>query len=237
MSFDAIRWALAQPVQKSAAKFLLVALADCVNEKSEDWLCWPSGAHLSKTTSQDRKTVLAGMKYLQDAGYIVDTGEKVGQTKQIAVYLLKTPEIGTVQGDAKESQISHETVPKTGHGTSKEPVMEPVKEPVIKKRASKSQNFDAASVDLPEWLPAETWQMWVRNRKQAGKPMTADAAKLQLRNLAKYRDQGQDPVQVIEHAIASGWQGLYPIRQSQQGAAAPAKQAFDSSYYEGAGNW
>lgn len=233
------------------------------------------------------------MKHLLDAGYIEDTGEKVGQTKQIAVYLLKTPEIGTVKGDeeepsisretvpdfpgidetkstengtvkesqkrnstengtvpdfpsnstvfpAKQYQISRETVPKTGHGTSKEPVMEPVKEPVIKKRASRSQSFDAGHIDLPDWLPIETWQMWVRNRKEAKKPITQDAAKLQLRNLGKYREAGQDPVEVIENAIANGWQGLYPVRQgpNKQTVQMPAKQGeFGASYYEGAESW
>lgn len=293
MSFDAIRWALAQPLQKSPAKFLLVALADCVNEKSEDWLCWPSVAHLSDTTAQDRKTVLAGMKYLQEVGYIEDTGEKAGRTKQIAVFRLKTPSFGPVDVDAKESQISqnqgadhtsnsagnstgngilkdtqkrnstgngtvpdfpsnstvfpkkesqisHETVPKTGHGTSKEPVMEPVKEP-IHKRARASQAFDAASIPLPDWLPTETWQMWVRNRKETRKPITEDAAKLQIKTLTKYREEGQDPVAVIENAIANGWQGLFRLRNVNDGTRTSApgmKQAgFDAAYYEGAENW
>lgn len=293
MSFDAIRWALAQPLQKSPAKFLLVALADCVNEKSEDWLCWPSVAHLADTTAQDRKTVLTGMKYLQDAGYIQDTGEKAGRTKQIPVFRLKTPNSGPVEADVKESQISHnlpadlsrndtdnsteigtvkeaqkrnstengavpdfpsnstvfpmkesqishETVPKTGHGTSKEPVMESVKEP-IHKRARASQTFDAASITLPDWLPSETWQMWVRNRKQAKRPITEDGAKLQLRNLGKYREEGQDPVDVIENAIANGWQGLFPLRKANDGAKALApatkQSGFDAAYYEGAENW
>lgn len=293
MSFDAIRWALAQPLQKSPAKFLLVALADCVNEKSEDWLCWPSVAHLADTTAQDRKTVLTGIKYLQEAGYIEDTGGKAGRTKQIAIFRLKTPKFGPVDADVKESQISqnqgadyppndadnsteigtvkeaqkrnstgngtvpdfpsnstvfpmkesqisHETVPKTGHGTSKEPVMEPVKEP-IHKRARASHAFDAASIPLPDWLPSETWQMWVRNRKQAKRPITEDGAKLQLRNLGNYREEGQDPVAVIENAIANGWQGLFPLRKANDGAKAATpgtkQSGFDAAYYEGAENW
>lgn len=216
MSFEAIRWALAQPIQKSSAKFLLVALADCVNEKSEAWLCWPSVAYLSETTSQDRKTVLAGMKYLHEVGYIEDTGSKAGRTKQIAVFKLNTSNFGPVEADVKESQISqnqgadyppnevdnsteigavkeaqkrdstdngtvpyfpsnstvfpmkesqisHERVPKTGHGTSKEPVIEPVKEPVSKR--AKQPTKDCVVPNRPDDVTEQTWSDWLQLRK------------------------------------------------------------------------
>ncbi|MEI5604008.1 hypothetical protein, partial [Streptomyces brasiliscabiei] len=52
------------------------------------------------------------MKYLQQQGFIVDTGDKAGQTKQIAIYLLRTPEPHGA-GGVEQSQISVETVPKT----------------------------------------------------------------------------------------------------------------------------
>ncbi|MGU4174538.1 hypothetical protein ACVZE1_35080, partial [Pseudomonas aeruginosa] len=153
------------------------------------------------------KTGLAGMKYLQQQGFIVDTGDKAGQTKQIAIYLLRTPEPHGA-GGVEQSQISVETVPKTGHGTSKEPVKEPVKED--KKRVKPA--FDASLVELPEWLPFETWSMWVKYRAQAKKPITEDAARLQLRKLEKIRAEGHSPVLVIEAAIENGWQGLFTAK-------------------------
>lgn len=142
MSVEAISWALQQDVKQSSAKFVLVALANCAN--GTEFLAWPSVAYLVDATSQDRKTVTANLNRLKEAGYIEDTGERRGNTKQVIVYRLKTPENGPVKDtqkrnstengtvpklDAKrpvfphkEAQISRETGPKTDHGTVKEPI-------------------------------------------------------------------------------------------------------------------
>ena len=156
-------WAMSQPVEKSSAKFVLVAMANCVNGDGKEMLCWPSTQHLADATAQDRKTVLDNMKRLRDAGYIADTKDRKGATGQIVVYRLKTPESGTIKPSTpapeearqpvvsstetgtvnhaaaneqtvpnfpsngpefpyEQSRISPSTVPKTGQGTSKEPV-------------------------------------------------------------------------------------------------------------------
>lgn len=92
MSFDAIRWALAQPVAKSSSKFVLVAMADCVNSDGDAMVCWPSLQHLSEVTGQDRKTVAECVKRLREEGFIVDTGERRGATGQVVAYQLTAPE-------------------------------------------------------------------------------------------------------------------------------------------------
>jgi hypothetical protein len=104
-----MRWAMSQSV-KSSAKFVLVAMADCVNSEGEAMVCWPSVQHLSKATCQDRKTVMDNMQRLRDSGHIVPTGERKGQTGQVVVYLLKSPEVGTVA----LPQITPEMVPNAG---------------------------------------------------------------------------------------------------------------------------
>ncbi|MGC3984808.1 MAG: helix-turn-helix domain-containing protein [Pseudorhodoferax sp.] len=228
MSFDAIKWALAQPVPKAAAKFVLVAIADCVNAETcgQEMVCWPSIAHICATTSLDRKTVIGAVKRLVEIGCLFDTGERKGVTAQVPVYRLNSTEKGTVKesqirnssengtipdfpGNSTEipkeqSRFSVETVPKTGHGTTKEPGKEPGK----KQRRAKS-DFDPLSVELPEWLDAEAWAMWVKYRAAAKKPITEDAARLQIGKLTKFRGEGHDPKLVIEAAIENSWQGLY----------------------------
>lgn len=252
VSFEAIRWALAQPVGKSSAKFLLVAMADCVNgEDGADMVCWPSARHLMDITGQDIKTVEAGIKRLRGSGYIKATGELRGRTGQVIVYRLTTPEIGAVSikdnepapgkieikgqesiadntpeigGGGEDSntpvfpdntpvfpikhpQISHETPPKTGDGTSKEPVKN--QEGTRKKRA-----YDPLTFPLPEWLDREIWGMWCADRKGRHKPITEQAAELQVKSLDRYRGEGFDPREVIEHSICQGYQGLFPPKTS-----------------------
>lgn len=125
-------------MDRSSAKFVLVAMANCANT---DMTCWPSVQYLAEATCQDRKTVLENLRRLREAGLIKATGGHKGKTAQVAVYQLvreqtqnrNDSEIGTVpKTDGKgpvfpseESRFSSEAVPKTGHGTVKEPSSEP----------------------------------------------------------------------------------------------------------------
>jgi hypothetical protein len=97
VSFEAIRWALAQPVTKSSAKFVLVAMADCVHaDDGPDMVCWPSYRALATRTSQDVKTVEVSVHRLRDWGFIADTGERKGDTGQVVVYRLNNTNSGVV---------------------------------------------------------------------------------------------------------------------------------------------
>lgn len=106
MSVEAISWAFQQPVPHSSAKFVLVAMA---NHADGDMRCWPSSGHLCEQTSQDRKTVQANLQRLRDWGYIADTGERRGATKQVPVYQLKQPENGPVKTSAQGANNGENT--------------------------------------------------------------------------------------------------------------------------------
>lgn len=106
MSVEAISWAFQQPVPHASAKFVLVAMA---NHADADMRCWPSSVHLCNQTSQDRKTVQANLQRLREWGYIVDTGERRGATKQVPVYLLKQPENGPVKAPKQGQKVADNT--------------------------------------------------------------------------------------------------------------------------------
>lgn len=101
MSLEAITWSLSQPVKHSTAKFVLVVMA---NYADAELRCWPSMALLCETTAQDRKTVQENIRRLREWGYIEDTGERRGTTKQVIVYQLKQPEIGPLDGGGNGDQ-------------------------------------------------------------------------------------------------------------------------------------
>jgi len=102
MSVDAITTALKLNIDRSSAKFVLVAMAYCANN---ELTCWPSVQYLCEATSQDRKTVLENIKRLKELGLVVDCGDRKGMTRQVVVYQLcldresqnrNSSEIGTV---------------------------------------------------------------------------------------------------------------------------------------------
>lgn len=122
MSVEALSWALRQPVHHSSAKFVLVVLADCADKLYGT--AWPSMSHLCEATSQDRKTVIANIARLKEAGYIEDTSERKGTTKQVVVYRLKSPESGTVKEAQKRDSTENGTVPETDDNSPVFPLKE-----------------------------------------------------------------------------------------------------------------
>ncbi len=135
-------WAYAQKM-KSSVKFVLVTLCDYADA---EYRLWPSIADLVEKTCMDRKTVMSAIAELEENGYLVDTGERTGKTRQVKVYFVNVngtgngtvkeyqkrnstengtvpffPSKGTVF-PTKEYQISHERVPNLVHGTIKEPL-------------------------------------------------------------------------------------------------------------------
>jgi Helix-turn-helix domain len=75
MSISAMAWVFEQDVGSSAAKFLLLSLADhCDNEG----VCFPSLELLCSKTNQDRKTVIANLDKLCEIGLLRETGDSRG---------------------------------------------------------------------------------------------------------------------------------------------------------------
>ena len=68
MSFSASKWAWDQDL-KPSAKFVLLALADCLNERTGRLN--PSISAISEKTGQNRKTIISSLSILEGLGLIV----------------------------------------------------------------------------------------------------------------------------------------------------------------------
>lgn len=79
--------------------------------------------------------------------------------------------------------------------------------------------FDAAAIELPDWLDRESWTAWCADRSQRHKPITERAAALQLKALDGYRREGHRPEAVIENSISNSYQGLFPPKKQFRSAA------------------
>lgn len=93
MSLDATNWAWrAELCEKKGGcripykRLVLLSLAD---RAGEDHCAYPSMKRLEKDTGIERKTVLKIIAELIDDGFILDTGERKGVTKQVKVYKLR----------------------------------------------------------------------------------------------------------------------------------------------------
>lgn len=67
MSWKALEWATESHVGSSAAKFMLILLA---NKADEDFSCYPSIRTLMAESDASRSTVLRTLRELETAGFI-----------------------------------------------------------------------------------------------------------------------------------------------------------------------
>ena len=105
MSVRAIDWVFRQTGIRASDKFVLAALADNAND---DGRAWPATITTARKTGQDRKTVVAALDRLERAGWIKDTGERAGRTKQIKIYRLRWA------NERKESSQIRDSLPNEG---------------------------------------------------------------------------------------------------------------------------
>ena len=255
MSNEAINWAFGQSAPKSSAKFVLVAMANLAGDDMTCWpsvayLADATGQDRKTVLEGIKRLREAGL--IEDTGVRKGNTKSVvvyrlcgseNGTASAAGIEQSKPENGTAKQSQKrssseieavpnfpisspvfphkQSRFSLEAVPKTGHGTLNEPLMN--HQGTQKKRSA----FDASTAELPDWLSRDVWCAWARDRKARGKSMTEDAARLSIKSLEKLKDQGHDPQDVIENAIASGWQGLYAPRATNGGGSGNRQEALE----------
>lgn len=132
MSIQALNWARRTRTGSASRKAVLMALANYANE---DWEAYPSVETLSSDTELNRKTILASMRELVDAGLVSDTGDKRGRTRSIRVYRLNgageaVPKTEQYQ-KRNSTENGHEAVPKTDKKQYQKRDTEPLKEPLL----------------------------------------------------------------------------------------------------------
>lgn len=81
-------------------------------------------------------------------------------------------------------------------------------------------------------LLVETLLGFIEHRKHIKKPLSVKALKLSLNNLDKLAPSDQDKIDTINQSIMNGWQGLFPLKQQQQGKKPPQTTNFDQRKYD-----
>lgn len=94
-------------------------------------------------------------------------------------------------------------------------------EPIKTKKALPSEQ-----VSLPEWLSHESFEAFEEHRKKLKAPMTPLAKSRLIAELSRLREDGNEPVAVLDQSILNGWKGVFPLKNqaTQSGGKAQRQQ-------------
>ena len=222
MSIRAISWALSAKVDRSSTKFVLVAMCNYANEFGE---CYPSAKQLSDDTAQDIKTVESNLKRLREMGFIEDTGERRGNTKQVIVYRITHPKTGDVKVETPPKLVELNAPEIGGAGETNTPVFPdntpvfPDKDPrfsgetppktgdgtVMEPSMNRQGTSNTAQALIPPDVEKSVWQDFVILRKAKKAPLTKTA----VEGLRREADKAGLTINAaIRVCCENGWQGF-----------------------------
>lgn len=229
MSSEALAWAFKQNCKSASAKFTLVALCECANYKTGR--IYPSIAHLTELTGQNRKTIIANIAELESAGLLLDTGERAGATKQIKVY---EAALGTVP-KAEQSQKRNST--ENGRKQSQKRDTEPSREPSHSTEPKGSSECSArprvtAKIEkfpCPAGVDPIDWDALKANRKAKRAALTEGAHRQITRKLDAWEREGWPSGPIVAFAAERGWTTVFETDEMKGQGNGRANQTIRTS--------
>jgi len=171
VSNSALTWAFKQSSLPASARFVLVAFANCANDKQRGDT-YPSVRQLHEMTGLNRKTILAAVQMLVTRGFLSDTGRRKGRTKQVKVFHITVPKAGSLNG-AANGTLSGQTVPNF-----------PPKSPKFTRKESQKRDTETLGtpIEPSEDLPTRLKSM-IASFEKVGNKAKADRYRKELEDL------------------------------------------------------
>ena len=91
-----------------------------------------------------------------------------------------------------------------------------IRQSKVKKESKVNKGISTGS-NFPDWIDTETWEAFIAMRKKIKAPPTERAVQLLVKDLEKYKVDGDDPNEVINQSIKNGWKGLFPLNSNGNG--------------------
>ncbi|GGX11277.1 helix-turn-helix domain-containing protein [Pigmentiphaga litoralis] len=221
-----------------AAGEMLLALALADHASDDGTRVYPSVDALALKTRQSVRSVQYQLSRMLKSGWLVlvnsgNGGRGQHREYRISPAWLKGADIAPIENgaidatkgandDAKGCNPRPERVQPVAPAYNRHRT---INESSVPQGAKSRTGFDAAGIELPDWLPREAWTTWAKDRKDRRKPITETAAGLQIKQLADFMRAGHSPADVIEHTISRGWTGL--VAPERGNAARQTSKRFD----------
>lgn len=193
-------------------------MADSANDDGER--LWLSIAAIAKKSSISERQAQRVIKSLCDSGFLSvianENGGKPGTTKHHRINLDAIGiERNTTDDKMSVVGIDEGVTPEVKTGDAGD--TQSIKEPLVKKEAKASTKAASSKLEIPDWMPEEAWQDWIKYRREMKKPMTHVGAIRLISKIDELVEQGYDAAKLIYAAIDHSWQGIFPCDEALGG--------------------
>ncbi len=118
-----------------------------------------------------------------------------------------------------QSPKNYETTNETTSEATNEAPHFPQTPPSINKNVKNDKNvkknLKTEALVLPEFINPQTWQDFLGMRKARRKEATPRAQELLIKKLGRFREQGQDPNEILEQSIINSWAGVWEVKDKK----------------------
>lgn len=78
---------------------------------------------------------------------------------------------------------------------------------------SRKKQKEPENIEFPDWWPKPQWEAFAEMRRSRRATLTPGAIQIAIRDMTKWRDEGQDPSAIIEQSTLKGYRGLFPVKR------------------------
>jgi Helix-turn-helix domain len=191
-------------------KFLLLVLATYADR--DGGKCFPGILKLSADCGLHPRSIQKVIAWLRDNGFLeVECKGGPGRTN---VYTILTPQM-TPPGERDELQRAScpEAHQMTPHGGRDGDARWKAHNLSIPTKRPTNKGAPSALFVLPAWVPVEAWERFAEMRRQKRKAMSDTVKTLVVQKLAKLRDDGDSPAEVLDQSTRSNWVDVWSLKR------------------------
>jgi phage replication O-like protein O len=111
---------------------------------------------------------------------------------------LGLPELGLPMPDLGTPEIGNKTLLKSGDTKEN-----------IQKKITKENIYNI----IPTWIFDENWKAFVEMRKKKKAPLTEYAIKLICKKLEQFKNNGENPNDILDQSILNSWTDVYTLKK------------------------
>jgi hypothetical protein len=191
----------------AAGKLVLLAMAD--HARDDGTGCYPSVETLARKTSQSRRGVQKIIRRLEYDGLLRPTANVRGGRNLATEYQI-TLEKGE-QSSLFSGPKGRTGMPERANLGAERANGSAQKGEPGSPQPLRNKNEPPRNTVSPAGVQVSTWMEFLELRKKIGRPLTAGAVDLALRELATLAAEGDDPQRIVEQSIARSWSWLYGL--------------------------